>query len=295
LPGIPPVVAGDDLADIALAGLGRLDDRVCEGDVLVFAQKIVSKAEGRTADLATVVPSARAIDLAEKTLKDPRLVELILSESSEVLRHRPGVLIVLHRLGLILANAGIDRSNVAGAERALLLPVDPDASAARIRADLRTKTGVDVPVLIIDSIGRAWRLGTVGTAIGVSGMAALLDLRGQLDLHGRPLETTEIGLADELAAAASLTMGQAAEGTPIVLARGVPYSRRDEGRPCCFDRRTRTCSDERQEATDRHVDHARRPRAPARAAQCSLLSPANASRRGIGSHFRERRHGALGA
>jgi coenzyme F420-0:L-glutamate ligase/coenzyme F420-1:gamma-L-glutamate ligase len=200
---------------------------LCEGDVLVFAQKIVSKAEGRTADLATVVPSARAIDLAEKTLKDPRLVELILSESSEVLRHRPGVLIVLHRLGLILANAGIDRSNVAGAERALLLPVDPDASAARIRADLRTKTGVDVPVLIIDSIGRAWRLGTVGTAIGVSGMAALLDLRGQLDLHGRPLETTEIGLADELAAAASLTMGQAAEGTPIVLARGVPYSRRD--------------------------------------------------------------------
>ncbi len=227
LPGIPPVVAGDDLADIALAGMDRSDDRLCEGDVLVFAQKIVSKAEGRTADLATVVPSARAIDLAEKTLKDPHLVELILSESSEVLRHRPGVLIVLHRLGLILANAGIDRSNVAGAERALLLPVDPDASAARIRADLRTKTGVDVPVLIIDSIGRAWRLGTVGTAIGVSGMAALLDLRGQLDLHGRPLETTEIGLADELAAAASLTMGQAAEGTPIVLARGVPYSRRD--------------------------------------------------------------------
>lgn len=227
LPGIPPVVAGDDLADIALAGLDRSDDRLCEGDVLVFAQKIVSKAEGRTADLATVVPSARAIDLAEKTLKDPRLVELILSESSEVLRHRPGVLIVLHRLGLILANAGIDRSNVAGAERALLLPVDPDASAARIRADLRTKTGVDVPVLIIDSIGRAWRLGTVGTAIGVSGMAALLDLRGQLDLHGRPLETTEIGLADELAAAASLIMGQAAEGTPIVLARGVPYFRRD--------------------------------------------------------------------
>jgi coenzyme F420-0:L-glutamate ligase/coenzyme F420-1:gamma-L-glutamate ligase len=229
LPGIPPVAAGDDLADIALAGLNRSGDRLFEGDVLVFAQKIVSKAEGRTVDLATVVPSARAIDLAEKTHKDPRLVELILSESSEVLRHRPGVLIVLHRLGLILANAGIDRSNVASAERVLLLPVDPDASAARIRADLQTKTGVDVPVLVIDSIGRAWRLGTVGTAIGVSGIAALLDLRGQLDLHGRPLESTEIGLADELASAASLTMGQAAEGTPIVLARGVPYAWR-EGR-----------------------------------------------------------------
>ncbi len=227
LRGIPPIAAGDDLADIALAGLEESDERLCEGDVLVFAQKIVSKAEGRAVDLASVIPSTRALKLANETDKDARLVELILRESSEVLRHRPGVLIVVHRLGFILANAGIDRSNVGGGDRVLLLPVDPDDSAARIREDLRAKTGLDVAVMIIDSIGRPWRMGTVGTAIGVSGIPALLDLRGRPDLHGRPLESTEIGLADELAAAASLAMGQADEGTPIVLARGVPYARRD--------------------------------------------------------------------
>jgi coenzyme F420-0:L-glutamate ligase / coenzyme F420-1:gamma-L-glutamate ligase len=227
LRGIPPIAAGDDLADIALASLQESDERLREGDVLVFAQKIVSKAEGRAVDLASVVPSTRALKLAKETDKDARLVELILRESSEVLRHRPGLLIVVHRLGFILANAGIDRSNVGGGDRVLLLPIDPDASAARIREDLRAKTGLDVAVTIIDSIGRPWRMGTVGTAIGVSGIPALLDLRGRPDLHGRPLESTEIGLADELAAAASLAMGQADEGTPIVLARGVPYARRD--------------------------------------------------------------------
>jgi coenzyme F420-0:L-glutamate ligase/coenzyme F420-1:gamma-L-glutamate ligase len=227
LRGIPPIAAGDDLADIALASLQESDERLREGDVLVFAQKIVSKAEGRAVDLASVVPSTRALKLANETDKDARLVELILRESSEVLRHRPGLLIVVHRLGFILANAGIDRSNVGGGDRVLLLPIDPDASAARIREDLRAKTGLDVAVTIIDSIGRPWRMGTVGTAIGVSGIPALLDLRGRPDLHGRPLESTEIGLADELAAAASLAMGQADEGTPIVLARGVPYARRD--------------------------------------------------------------------
>jgi coenzyme F420-0:L-glutamate ligase/coenzyme F420-1:gamma-L-glutamate ligase len=227
LRGIPPIAAGDDLADIALASLQESDERLREGDVLVFAQKIVSKAEGRAVDLASVVPSTRALKLANETDKDARLVELILRESSEVLRHRPGLLIVVHRLGFILANAGIDRSNVGGGDRVLLLPIDPDASAARIREDLRAKTGLDVAVTIIDSIGRPWRMGTVGTAIGVSGIPALLDLRGRPDLHGRPLESTEIGFADELAAAASLAMGQADEGTPIVLARGVPYARRD--------------------------------------------------------------------
>jgi coenzyme F420-0:L-glutamate ligase/coenzyme F420-1:gamma-L-glutamate ligase len=227
LRGIPHLAAGDNLAAIALAGLQESDERLREGDVLVFAQKIVSKAEGRAVDLASVVPSTRALKLASETDKDARLVELILRESSEVLRHRPGLLIVVHRLGFILANAGIDRSNVGGSDRVLLLPVDPDASAARIRVDLRAKTGLDVAVMIIDSIGRPWRMGTVGTAIGVSGIPALLDLRGRPDLHGRPLESTEIGLADELAAAASLAMGQADEGTPIVLARGVPYVRRD--------------------------------------------------------------------
>jgi coenzyme F420-0:L-glutamate ligase / coenzyme F420-1:gamma-L-glutamate ligase len=227
LRGIPRVSAGDDLADIALGALGKSNDHLCEGDVLIFAQKVVSKSEGRIVDLASVVPSARALELAGETEKDPRLVELILEESSEVLRHRPGVLIVVHKLGFILANAGIDRSNVEGDDRVLLLPVDADASAARIRAKLRTSAGVDVAVLIIDSIGRPWRLGTAGTAIGASGMPTLLDMRGNPDLNGRPLESTDIAVADELAAAASLVMGQANEGTPIVLARGVPYARRN--------------------------------------------------------------------
>jgi coenzyme F420-0:L-glutamate ligase/coenzyme F420-1:gamma-L-glutamate ligase len=226
LRGIPPVAAGDDLAGVVLSALNKSNESLREGDVLVFAQKIVSKAEGRAVDLASVVPTSRALELAKETGKDARLVELILRESSEVLRYRPGLLIVAHKLGFILANAGIDRSNVSG-DRVLLLPVDPDASAVRIREDLRKKIGFDIAVMIIDSIGRPWRMGTIGTVIGVSGIPALLDLRGHPDLYGRPLESTEIGLADELAAAASLAMGQASEGTPVVLARGVPYARRD--------------------------------------------------------------------
>ncbi len=227
LRGIPPIAAGDDLADVVLAGLTRSNEQLQQGDVLVIAQKIVSKSEGRAVELASVTPSARAQELAAETGKDPRVVELILRESSEVLRHRPGLLIVVHRLGFILANAGIDRSNAGDGDRVLLLPVDPDKSAAQIRQNLHAKTGLDVAVTIIDSIGRPWRMGTVGTAIGVSGIPALLDLRGRPDLDGRPLESTEIGFADELAAAASLAMGQADEGTPIVLARGVPYMRRN--------------------------------------------------------------------
>jgi coenzyme F420-0:L-glutamate ligase/coenzyme F420-1:gamma-L-glutamate ligase len=227
LRGVPRVVAGDDPAAIALAALEGANESLRDGDVLVFAQKIISKAEGRSIDLAEVTPSARALRLADETEKDPRLVELILQESSEVLRYRPGLLIVVHRLGFVLANAGIDRSNVDGDARVLLLPVDPDGSAARIRSEVKRKTGVDIGVLIIDSLGRAWRMGTIGTAIGISGLPGLIDLRGRPDLNGRPLETTEIGFADELAAAASLMMGQADEATPIVLARGVPYARRD--------------------------------------------------------------------
>jgi coenzyme F420-0:L-glutamate ligase/coenzyme F420-1:gamma-L-glutamate ligase len=227
LRGVPRVVAGDDPAAIALAALEGANESLRDGDVLVFAQKIISKAEGRSIDLAEVTPSARALRLADETEKDPRLVELILQESSEVLRYRPGLLIVVHRLGFVLANAGIDRSNVDGDARVLLLPVNPDGSAARIRSEVKRKTGVDIGVLIIDSLGRAWRMGTIGTAIGISGLPGLIDLRGRSDLNGRPLETTEIGFADELAAAASLMMGQADEATPIVLARGVPYARRD--------------------------------------------------------------------
>jgi coenzyme F420-0:L-glutamate ligase / coenzyme F420-1:gamma-L-glutamate ligase len=227
LSGIPMIAGGDDLAAIVVKALRGAGLALVPGDVLVLAQKIVSKAEGRMVDLATIVPSARAVALADETGKDARIVELILAESTEVLRHRPGVLIVAHKLGLVLANAGIDRSNVDGRELVLLLPRDPDRSCAELRRAIAGATGVEVGVMIIDSIGRAWRNGTIGTAIGVAGLPGLLDLRGALDLFGRPLETTEVGLADELAAAASLVMGQAGEGTPVVLARGLGYGRRD--------------------------------------------------------------------
>jgi coenzyme F420-0:L-glutamate ligase/coenzyme F420-1:gamma-L-glutamate ligase len=227
VPGIPMIAAGDDLAAIIVKALRDADLALAAGDVLVLAQKIVSKAEGRSVDLATVTPSPRAVALAEETGKDFRVVELILAESTEVLRHRPGVLIVAHKLGLVLANAGIDRSNVDGREHVLLLPGDPDRSCAELRRAIAAGTGVEAGVVTIDSIGRAWRNGTIGTAIGVAGLPGLLDLRGTPDLFGRPLETTEVGLADELAAAASLVMGQAGEGTPVVLARGLRYGRRD--------------------------------------------------------------------
>jgi coenzyme F420-0:L-glutamate ligase/coenzyme F420-1:gamma-L-glutamate ligase len=225
-PGIPMIAAGDDLAAIIVAALRDAGLALTAGDVLVLAQKIVSKAEGRSVDLATVAPSPRAITLGKETGKDARLVELILEESTEVLRHRPGVLIVAHTLGLVLANAGIDRSNVDGGEQVLLLPRDPDRSCAELQRAIAAATGVEIGVMIIDSIGRAWRNGTIGTAIGVAGLPGLLDLRGTPDLYGRPLETTEVGLADELAAAASLVMGQAGEGRPVVLARGLGYGRR---------------------------------------------------------------------
>jgi coenzyme F420-0:L-glutamate ligase / coenzyme F420-1:gamma-L-glutamate ligase len=227
LPGIPLIAAGDDLAAIIATSLRDAGLALAADDVLVLAQKIVSKAEGRSVDLATVTPSPRAVTLGKETGKDARIVELILAESTEVLRHRPGVLIVAHKLGLVLANAGIDRSNVDGGEQVLLLPRDPDRSSAELRRDIAAATGVEVGVMIIDSIGRAWRNGTIGTAIGVAGLPGLLDLRGTPDLYGRPLETTEVGLADELAAAASLVMGQVGEGRPVVLARGLGYGRRD--------------------------------------------------------------------
>jgi coenzyme F420-0:L-glutamate ligase / coenzyme F420-1:gamma-L-glutamate ligase len=227
LSGIPAVRTGDDLAAIALSGIARSSERLQAGDVLVLAQKIVSKAEGRSVELATVTPSAHALELARLTGKDPRLVELILQESTEVVRQRHDLIIVRHRLGFILANAGIDASNVDGSQSVLLLPIDPDASASSIRTLIRERTEVDVGVLIIDSFGRPWRMGTVGTAIGLSGLPGVIDLRGVADLNGRPLRATDVGFADELAAAASLVMGQAAEGTPIVLARGMPYARRE--------------------------------------------------------------------
>jgi coenzyme F420-0:L-glutamate ligase / coenzyme F420-1:gamma-L-glutamate ligase len=231
VPGIPPVAPGDDLVQILAAACEESGFEFADGDVVAIAQKIVSKSESRAVALSSVVASQRAIELAAKAEKSPQLVELILGESREVLRVVPGVIIVEHRLGFVLANAGIDVSNVdqSHGETALLLPLDPDASARRLREGLRERFSVNVAVLIIDSIGRAWRMGTVGTAIGVSGLPALLDLRGEPDLFGRPLMTSDLGYADEIAAAASLLMGQAAEGTPVAVLRGLTLDSTDEG------------------------------------------------------------------
>lgn len=224
LGGVGLVRPGDDVADIIMGALEVSGETLADGDVLVLAQKIVSKAEGRYAELDAVTPSARALELAAKVNKDARLVELILSEATEVVRHREGVLVVAHRLGLVLANAGIDSSNVepaaGGGEQVLLLPLDPDRSCATLAARLKALTGATAGVIINDSLGRAWRNGTVGAAIGAAGIEALRDLRGRHDLFDRPLATTQVGLADEIAAAASILMGQADEGRPVVLVRG---------------------------------------------------------------------------
>jgi coenzyme F420-0:L-glutamate ligase/coenzyme F420-1:gamma-L-glutamate ligase len=228
LSGIPLIRRGAPLAEIVLNALAGNTISLEDNDILVFAQKIVSKSEGRTVDLATVTPSARAAELAQETEKDARIVELILRESRTVLRKRPGTIIVEHRLGFVCANAGIDHSNVAGEgngaeEWVLLLPAEPDRSAEIIREEIESGTGKRIGVLIIDSHGRAWRNGTVGVAIGIAGLPGLQDLRGQLDLFGFTLRITQVGVADELAAAASLVMGQAAEGRPVVHVRGFPY------------------------------------------------------------------------
>ncbi len=229
---IPLIRHGDNLADIVVNALTKNSIQLEDTDILVFAQKIVSKAEGRAVNLVTVEPSPRALEMAQQTEKDPRVVELILQESNEVIRTRVGTIIVEHKLGFVCANAGIDHSNVAGMgdaneEWVLLLPENPDRSASEIRDTIRSKTGKNIGVLIIDSHGRAWRNGTVGVAIGVAGLPALEDLRGKPDLFNFTLRITQVGAADELAAAASLVMGQAAEGTPIVHARGFPYPLRE--------------------------------------------------------------------
>jgi coenzyme F420-0:L-glutamate ligase/coenzyme F420-1:gamma-L-glutamate ligase len=226
LPDLPLVHAGDDLGALLAQALDRAGLAPRAHDVLVVAQKIVSKAEGRQVALRSVAPSPRAQRLADRTGKDPRLVELILAESRAVLASRPGAIVVEHRLGHVMANAGIDRSNVesSGVESVLLLPVDPDLSAARVRAQLCARFDVELGVIVSDSFGRTWRNGTVGVALGVAGVPALRDLRGTPDLFGRRLEVTEVGYADEIAAAASLLMGQAAEATPAILVRGLEWS-----------------------------------------------------------------------
>jgi coenzyme F420-0:L-glutamate ligase / coenzyme F420-1:gamma-L-glutamate ligase len=223
IPDLPLVAEGDPLPELILNALRKSGETVRSGDVLVVAQKIVSKAEGRIVRLDDVDPSPQAQALAQQSEKDPRVVELILRETREVVRIRPGLIIVEDCRGFICANAGIDRSNVdaGGDEKVALLPRDPDSSADDLRRHIAERTGAEIAVIINDSHGRAFREGTVGVAIGVSGISALSDRRGDLDLTGYALQHTIIGLADEIAAAASILMGQADEGIPAVLVRGL--------------------------------------------------------------------------
>jgi coenzyme F420-0:L-glutamate ligase/coenzyme F420-1:gamma-L-glutamate ligase len=222
--GIPVVKADDDLADLIYAALSAGDFSLQDGDVVVIAQKIVSLAEDRKVRLEDVQISTAAEELAAQTEKDPRLVELILQESEEVVRIKPGVIITRHRLGLVGANAGIDQSNIEheDGDCALLLPEEPDQSARSLRNALREKTGRNVGVVISDSMNRPWRLGTIGTAIGSAGIDVLDDRRGEPDLYGRELKVTMSNRADAIAAAAVLIMGEAGERTPAVIVRGLP-------------------------------------------------------------------------
>ena len=231
LSNLPLIEPGDDLANLLMQSLKTTGIQLCDGDILVLAQKIVSKAEGRLVNLSTVEPSTRANELAEITKKDARLLELILQESQAVLRTGFNTIIVEHRLGFICANAGIDHSNVRGPwgneeDWVLLLPEDPDASARRLQEQIAAHSHIHIGVVIIDSHGRAWRNGTVGVTIGLAGVPGIVDMRGTADLFGFRLRITQIGAADELAAAASLMMGQAAEGSPAVHVRGFPYALR---------------------------------------------------------------------
>lgn len=224
---LPEIRPGDDLGLLLAERLRALEPPLARFDVLVLAQKIVSKAENRFVALESLTPSARALALAAETGKDPRLLEAILAESAEVLRVRPGVIVVRHRLGYVMAQGGVDRSNVGDSSRVLLLPEAPDESARRLRAALDRLTGVAPGVIVSDSFGRPWRLGTTNVALGAAGVPALWDRRGELDRDGRRLESTEVAWADAVAAAAGLVMGEADEGTPCVLVRGLGWSAPD--------------------------------------------------------------------
>jgi coenzyme F420-0:L-glutamate ligase/coenzyme F420-1:gamma-L-glutamate ligase len=226
IPGIPDIQPGDDVASMIADTMTAAGLEPHDRDVLVVSHKIVSKAEGRYRNLAQVSPSPRAHELARATDKDPALVEVILSESRDVLRYRSGLIVAEHRSGVVMANAGVDHSNVprvGGEERVLLLPEDADASCEALRTALGARFGVQMAVVISDSVGRAWRNGVVGLAIGVAGLPALEDLRGRRDRDGRALEVTQVGFADAIASAAQLLMGEADEGRPVVLVRGVEW------------------------------------------------------------------------
>ena len=224
VPGIPMVEAGDDLCEIISSTLKAQDLTLEDGDVLCLAQKIISKAEGQTVSLANVKAGPEAIELAAATNKDPRMVQLILNESSEVMRHKPNVLVVRHKLGIVGAHAGIDQSNVdhSNGEQALLLPKNPDHSATVIREQLQERFGIRIGVVITDSHNRAWRMGTIGSAIGCAGIKVLDDFRGGEDIYGRSLQATLVNRADALASSATLMMGETTEKLPVVILRGLP-------------------------------------------------------------------------
>lgn len=221
--GLGEIEPGADLAHLIVQAIEHQGLALASDDVLVVAQKIVSKAEGRFVELGSVVPSEQARHLAQVTGKDPRLVEVILAESEEVVRAVRNVLIVRHRLGFVMANAGVDRSNIPqeAGERVLLLPRDPEGSAQALRARLLELRRVSLGIIISDSFGRPWRRGVLNVALGSAGVPALIDRRGELDRDGRKLEVTEVAFADAVAAGAGLAMGEAAEGTPIVHVRGL--------------------------------------------------------------------------
>ncbi|MBN9600268.1 MAG: coenzyme F420-0:L-glutamate ligase [Afipia sp.] len=226
VPGIPQIEPGDDLAGVIVDAVKAVGLTLEDGDILVLAQKIVSKAEGRYVALKDVVPSGKALEIGAQIEKDPRYVEVVLSESVDVVRSWTNVLIVTHRLGYVMANAGVDHSNISQSgdgERVLLLPKDPDGSAAALRERLGKAFGARVGVIINDSFGRPWRNGVVGVALGAAGVPALIDMIGAPDMFGRPMQVTEIAAADEIAAGASLVMGQAAEGLPVVIVRGLRF------------------------------------------------------------------------
>jgi coenzyme F420-0:L-glutamate ligase/coenzyme F420-1:gamma-L-glutamate ligase len=223
LPGLPLVEPGDDLALLIGNALRENDLWLVDGDIIVIAQKIVSKSEGLYVNLDEVVPSEQALALAPRLGKDPRHVEVVLSESEEIVKVGDHVIVAAHKLGFVMANAGIDESNIShgdGGGRVLLLPRDPDRSAAALKARLDEEFSVSIGVIINDSFGRPWRNGVVGVALGAAGVPALVDRIGDRDLFGRKLKVTEIAVADEIASAASLIMGQASEGLPAILVRG---------------------------------------------------------------------------
>ena len=222
IPGIPLIHPGDDLVAIISDAMQAAQQEIIDGDVVIIAQKLISKAEGRLVALSSVEPGPEAIELAAAAEKEPGIAQLILDESAQILRRRPGVIIAEHNLGFVLANAGLDRSNVdSNDDMVLLLPLNPDKSAAELRSGLSEVTGASLGVIIADSVGRAWRMGTTGMTLGCSGVEALANLRGHDDMFGRELLVSEHAIADSIASAAQLLMGEADEATPIVILRGL--------------------------------------------------------------------------